>query len=77
MSLKVYRDTILEPIVGQWLREGHNFVLEEDNDSGHGTSEANIVKTWKKENGLISFFNCSSSPDIPPIEKLGEYLKKL
>lgn len=69
MSLKVYRDQILEPIVGQWLRNGESFVLEEDNDSGHGTGKSNIVRTWKQKNGLTSFFNCSNSPDIPPIEK--------
>ncbi|KAL8367198.1 hypothetical protein RB599_010276 [Gaeumannomyces hyphopodioides] len=69
MTLKVYRDKILEPVVGQWIRDGHNFVLEEDNDSGHGTGKKNIVKTWKEENGLQSYWNCSVSPDIPAIEK--------
>ena len=38
-------------------------------DSGHGTSKSNIIRTWKKEAGLDSFFNCSSSPDFVPIEK--------
>jgi len=69
MSMQVYKDTILEPVVGSWLRNGHSFVLEEDNDSGHGTSKHNIVRTWKKDNGLESFFNCASSPDFVPIEK--------
>lgn len=68
MTLQAYRDTILEPVVGQWLREGQTFVLEEDGDSGHGTGKSNIVKTWKEKNNLISYFNCSSSPDFPPIE---------
>lgn len=69
MTLQVYRDEILESVVGSWLRQGHSFVLEEDNDSGHGTGKANIVRTWKKQNGLDSFFNCASSPDFVPIEK--------
>jgi hypothetical protein len=69
MSLKVYRDTILEPVVGQWLRDGHDFVLEEDNDSGHGTGRSNIVTAWKKANNLTHFWNCSHSPDWVPIEK--------
>ncbi len=69
MSLKVYRDEILEPVVGSWLREGHQFVLEEDGDSGHGTSSSNIVRTWKRDIGLESFFNCSGSPDFSPIER--------
>lgn len=69
MSLQVYRDQILDPIVGAWLRNGESFVFEEDNDSGHGTSKSNIVRTWKQSHNLTSFFNCSNSPDIVPIEK--------
>jgi hypothetical protein len=51
MSHQVYRDQILEPIVKPWLERGDKFVLEEDNDSGHGggdSKKGNIVKTWKK-----------------------------
>jgi hypothetical protein len=69
MSLQVYRDSILEPVVGSWIKEGQQFVLEEDDDAGHGTGKSNIVRSWKKQNDLKYFFNCSQSPDIPPIEK--------
>jgi hypothetical protein len=69
MTLQVYRDQILEPMVGEWLRSGERFVLEEDNGSGHGTSKNNIVRTWKEDHGLESFFNYASSPDFVPIEK--------
>jgi hypothetical protein len=51
MSLVVYRDQTLEPIVKPWLQRGDDFVLEEDNDSGHGggpSKRGNIVQTWKK-----------------------------
>ncbi|KAK3956948.1 hypothetical protein QBC32DRAFT_394140 [Pseudoneurospora amorphoporcata] len=34
MSLQIYRDKILEPVVGHWLRKGEDFILEEDNDNG-------------------------------------------
>lgn len=73
MSLKVYRDDILEPVVKPWILQARKgliapFVLEEDGDSGHGTGKTNIVRTWKKDNGLESFFNCPSSPDLSPIE---------
>lgn len=68
MSLKVYRDSILEPVVGSWLRQGASFVLEEDGDSGHGTGKHNIVQEWKEKNGLTSYFNCSGAPDFVPIE---------
>jgi hypothetical protein len=84
MSLQVYHDHILEPVVGGWLREGHSFVLEEDNDSGYGgtskAKKANIVRDWKEKNGLDHFFNCAQSPDFSPIEKAWQgpkqYVKK-
>ncbi|KAK3951877.1 hypothetical protein QBC32DRAFT_370791 [Pseudoneurospora amorphoporcata] len=66
MTLQCYRDQILEPVVGEWLRKGEDFVLEEDNDS--------------EENGLEHYFNCSCSPDFTPIEKAWQspkqYLRK-
>ena len=80
MSLQVYRDQILNPIVKPWIDRGDDFVLEEDGDSGHGTSKSNIVRTWKKENRLESYFNCSNSPDLSPIENCWQppkqYLKR-
>jgi hypothetical protein len=68
MSLQVYRDSILEPIVKPWIQRGDDFVLEEDNNSGHGTGKRNIVRAWKEENNLESYFNCAQSPDLSPIE---------
>lgn len=52
MTLEVYRDQILEPIVKPWINDvisGRSgpFTLEEDGDSGHGTGKKNIVRTWK------------------------------
>ncbi|KAK4119375.1 hypothetical protein N657DRAFT_626809 [Parathielavia appendiculata] len=80
MTMQVYRDHILEPVVGGWLREGQSFVLEEDNDSSHGTSKSNIVRAWKEQSSLESFFNCAQSPDFSPIEKAWQgpkqYVKK-
>ena len=43
-------------------------VLEEDNDSGHGPSPSNIVRTWKKRHNLNQYFNCAYSPDLAPIK---------
>ncbi|KAF1954894.1 hypothetical protein CC80DRAFT_536656 [Byssothecium circinans] len=68
ISLKVYRDSILKPIVKPWIDRGDDFVLKEDNDSGHGIGQRNIVRTWKEKNGLNYYFNCPSSPDLSPIE---------
>ncbi|KAF1960716.1 hypothetical protein CC80DRAFT_523056 [Byssothecium circinans] len=62
------KDSILKPIVKPWIDRGDDFVLEEDNDSGHSTGQRNIVRTWKEKNGLNYYFNCPSSPDLSPIE---------
>ncbi|KAK4129395.1 hypothetical protein N657DRAFT_660760 [Parathielavia appendiculata] len=66
MAMQVYRDHILEPVVGGWLREGQSF--------------SNIVRAWKEQNGLESFFNCAQSPNFSPIEKAWQgpkqYVKK-
>ena len=46
MSLQVYRDSILKPHVKPWIKREDDFVLEEDNDLGHGIGKAktNIVR---------------------------------
>jgi hypothetical protein len=51
MSQRVYIDQILNLIVKPWLDRDDDFCLEEDGDSGHGTSKSNIVRTWKQETG--------------------------
>lgn len=68
MTLQDYEHQILEPIVKPWLDKKEEFVLEEDQDSGHGTGKINNVKRWKERHGLKSYFNCSGSPDLSPIE---------
>ena len=76
MSQKVYIDQILEPIVKPWIDAHHDFVLEEDGDSGHGPEKSNIVRTWKEANGLEFYFNCHSSPDLAPIENCWQPVKQ-
>lgn len=45
MSLKVYRDQILKPVVKPWLLESQDFVLKEDSNSGYGKAHNwNIVR---------------------------------
>ncbi|KAK4158499.1 hypothetical protein C8A00DRAFT_28509 [Chaetomidium leptoderma] len=66
MTTAVYRDQILEPIVGSWLLAGHSFVLEEETDSGYGGKKSG---EWKQAYGLQSYFNCPLSPDFVPIER--------
>ena len=68
MLQRVYIDTILDPVIRLWVEAGKDFVLEEDGDSGHGTSQKNIVRSWKEEHKLESYFNCASSSDLSSIE---------
>ena len=81
MSLQVYRDKILEKVVGPWLDRGDKFVLEEDGDSGHGGGNSkggrlNIVKEWKQAHGLKHFFNTPGSPDLSLIENYWRAVKQ-
>jgi hypothetical protein len=78
LSLSVYRDQILEAVIKPWLKETEpHFILEEDNDSGHGGGSAsNIVATWKKKNKLDHYFNHPSSPDLAPIENCWQVMKQ-
>jgi hypothetical protein len=80
MTQKAYIDQILNPIVKPWIQHHKSFVLEEDRDSRHGTSDHNIVRDWKRQNNLTSYFNCSSSPDLAPIENawapMKQYVRK-
>ncbi|KAF2622231.1 hypothetical protein BU25DRAFT_480778 [Macroventuria anomochaeta] len=48
LSLPVYRDQILEPMVLPWLKRGDNFILAEDNNSGHGGGSANNIVAMRK-----------------------------
>ncbi|KAF1976439.1 hypothetical protein BU23DRAFT_630291 [Bimuria novae-zelandiae CBS 107.79] len=76
ITQRAYIDQILEPIAKPWIKHQPSFVLEEDRDSGHGTSKSNIVRTWKQANSLNSYFNCSSSPDLSPIENAWSPMKQ-
>ncbi len=50
MSLKVYINQILEPVVKPWLLKKQDFVLEEDGDSRHGKAKnRNIVRQSKEK----------------------------
>ena len=68
LSHDIYINQILESIVKLWIQSGRDFVLEEDGDIGHESGVDNIVRTWKKDNGLEYYFNCASSSDLVFIE---------
>ena len=41
ISERVYVDAILEPVVKKWIKNGEDFILEEDGDSEHGHTKGN------------------------------------
>ncbi|KAG5740646.1 hypothetical protein H9Q72_014639, partial [Fusarium xylarioides] len=45
MTQTYYLDNILQPFVLKLRQEGRYFVLEEDNDSGHGPVKNNPVRS--------------------------------
>jgi hypothetical protein len=81
MTAQGYVDNILAPVVKPWIQSHSPFVLEEDRDSGHGVGKGNtaatmLVKEWKQNNSLKSYFNCSGSPDFAPIENAWQPCKQ-
>lgn len=68
MTYKVYIDSILEPVVKPWIVESHNFLLEEDGDSDHCISKKNLVREWKEEYKLKSYFNFFQSTNLAVME---------
>lgn len=75
MSQQVYTDNIFEPIVKPCLQNHQDFVLEEDGNWGHGPRKSNIVRNWKQQNNLESYFNSHNSPDLAPIKNCGQPVK--
>ncbi|KAF1815643.1 hypothetical protein P152DRAFT_496270 [Eremomyces bilateralis CBS 781.70] len=80
MAQQTYIDSILDPIVNPWIQNGHDFVLEEEQDSGHGPPRArgNIVKEWKShsDHRLEHYFNCAGSPDLTIVEDAFQPMKQ-
>lgn len=75
MSLQVYKDSILDPIVRPWIERGDDFCLEEDDDPAHGTGKSNFVRSWKEQHHLAYLFNSAQSPDLSPIENCWSVLE--
>lgn len=83
MSQEVYINLILNVEVAQWSQDTR-WVLEEDNDSGHGNqSKDNPVIAWKEAHNMEKgsttkcswFSNCPQSPDLALIEEGWSYPK--
>ena len=76
LTQEVYLNKILKGPVLQWIQRGDDFILEEDQDTGHGPGTDNPVRKWKEEQGLQFFFNASGSPDLSPIENIIRAVKQ-
>lgn len=51
-----------------WLELGENFIFEKDKNLGYKSGKSNIVRDWKDEHNLKSYFNCNNSLDFSPIK---------
>jgi hypothetical protein len=83
MSQDVYIQQILTPIIKKWQLRGHDFVLCEEPELGHGSTRTtypwdptqppprnkrdNDVQKWKRENPFNSYYNSHAAPDLTPI----------
>ena len=76
MTQKTYCE-ILRKHVKPLIDAGKRFILEENQDSGHGVADnSNMVRKLKAEIGLRSYFNPSKSPDMSVIESCFQPLKQ-
>lgn len=77
MTQDCYNQQILEPHVKEWLHQGYDITLEEDNDLGHGTRiQSNPVWRWKTANNLKWYANAPKSPHLSIIETYWSALKQ-
>jgi hypothetical protein len=70
MTSDVYINQVLKGPVQSWIDRGDSFILEEDQDLGHGVGQKSAVRKVKESMGLDYFFNASGSPDLSPIENI-------
>ena len=72
MNQTIYINQILKPVVEPWLQDvskglAKPSILEEDNDSGHGTglnSMARNIKSQPYPDGLASYILCLTSMNM-------------
>ena len=79
ITMERYLDEVFCPyILPEWeeaCMNGDSWILEEDNDGGHGTrSKDNIVQRLR--NCMESYANPPRSPDLAPIENVWRILKQ-
>jgi hypothetical protein len=75
MTQNVYKTEILGTVIQGWIDAGHDFVLEEDNEPGHGP-DSGPMKVFKDDMGLRYYVNCARSPDLTPFGSCWDVLKQ-
>ena len=77
MTNKKYVE-ILNAMVKPCLEAGEDFILEEDRDGAHGTNAPvnGMIRKWKRDNNLKTYFNAPASPDLSVIETCTQSIKQ-
>jgi hypothetical protein len=75
MTQNVYKTEILGTVVQGWIDAGQDFILEEDNEPGHGP-DSGPMKVYKQDMGLVYYVNCARSPDLTPFGSYWDLLKQ-
>ena len=76
MTQKYYTERLLSGYIKK-LQEDSKSILQEDNDSSHGTrSKNNVARKLKEENSIKTFRHPAQSPDLNPSEGIWCILKQ-
>ena len=76
MTQKYYTERLLSVYVEK-LREDNRNILQEDNDSSHGTrSKNNVARKLKEANSIKTLCHPAQSPDLNPSEGIWNILKQ-
>ena len=69
---------ILNVMIKPRLKAGEQFILEEDHDEAHGTNAPvnEMVRKWKRDNDLKTYFNAANSPDLSVIKTCIQSIKQ-